>query len=81
MDALPLPQEGVLSFGHLGDQASQRRASDTNTVYHLGCTIWRQEIDLRLAVPGDVDVRRFVVERLDDEPEAICAMNHNHNGG
>ena len=71
----------MLPFDHLGNQAPQGRASDANTVYHLGRAIWPQKIDLRLPIPGDVDVRRFVVERLDDEPEAVRAMDDNHSRG
>lgn len=35
-------------------------------------------IDLRLPHAGDADVGRFVVERVDDEPEAVDAVDDGH---
>jgi hypothetical protein len=77
MDAFPLPQEEVRPFGHLGDQASQGRSPDADSVYHLGRTVWPTKMVLRLSRPRDVDMRRRMIERAYDEPEAVRTMDDN----
>ena len=77
MNAPPFPQEHVLPFGHLGDQVPQDGAPDTDAIRHFRRAIRSQKVDLRLSGARDVEMRRFMVERVDDEPEAAGAVNDN----
>jgi len=77
MNTLPFPQEYLLPFDHLGDQMPQGGAPDADGVYHFGRTSGAQKVDLRLSRAGNVDMRQFMVQRVDDEPEAAGAVNDN----
>ena len=53
--------------------------SGTPSGYDFGYAIRHKQVDFRLSRPGNVDVGRFVIERVDDEPEAVGTMDDNHS--
>jgi hypothetical protein len=78
MDTLPFLEEFVAMRGHFGQQPPHIRPADGGAENDLRRAGGAEEIDFRLSCPGDVDVRRLMVECLDDEPEAERAMDHDH---
>jgi hypothetical protein len=65
--------------GHLGEQAPHVRPFDANTEYDFGRPVGAKQVDFRLSRPGDMDVRRFVILRVDDKPKTVSAMDDNHS--
>ena len=65
-------------LAHLTEQAAHIGPLDADAGDHLRHPVGAEQIDFRLSRPGYVDVRRFVIERVDDEPEAVGAMNDNN---
>jgi hypothetical protein len=78
MNALLFPQEIVAMGDRLGEQAPHVRPPYADAEYDVRHSVSTQKIDFRLSRPGDVEMGRFVVERIDDEPEAVRAMDDNH---
>jgi hypothetical protein len=78
MDALPFLQKDVTVLDHLGDEAPHIGSLDANTRHDSGYTIRPKQVDFRLSRPDDVDTGRFMIERVDDEPEAVSTMDDNH---
>ncbi len=62
----------------LRHQAPHLGSFDTDARNQVGLTIPSDEIDLCPPMPGNVDVRRFMVCRIDHEPKAVGAMHDNH---
>jgi hypothetical protein len=78
MDTLPFPQKFIAACGHLNEQPPHIRPLDANAEHDFRSSLSAEQIDFRLSRPGDMDVRRFVVGRVNDEPEAMRAMDDNH---
>jgi len=78
MNPLPLLQKLVSALNHLTEQTPHIGPLDADAENHLRLAVGAAQIDFRLSRPGYVDVRRFMIERVDDEPEAVGAMNDNH---
>jgi len=51
---------------------------DADAGHDLRITVRPQQIDFRLPGSGDVNMRRFVIGGIDDEPEAMGTVNDNH---
>jgi hypothetical protein len=79
MDALPFLQEFLTALDRHGYQPSHIGPLDTDARHDLGRAIRPKKVDFRLSCSGDVDMGRFVVERVDDEPEAMSPMDDNHD--
>ena len=62
----------------LDEQTPHVRAFDASTEHDLRYSEDAGQIDFRLSWPGDMDMSRFMVERVNDEPEAMCAVNDDH---
>jgi hypothetical protein len=78
MNTLPLAQEIVPMQPHFVKQAPHVRPLDT---YAEHC-LWRpgrsKQVNLRVSRAGHMDMGRFVIGRVDDEPEPMGAVNHDH---
>jgi hypothetical protein len=79
MNPFPLSQKLVSALGHLTEQAAHIGPLDADAGDHLRHAGGAEQIDFRLSRPGYVDVRRFMIECVNDEPEAVGAMNDNHH--
>jgi hypothetical protein len=79
MDALPFPQKVVTALDDLCGQTSHVCPLDADTEHDLGRIAPPEQVDLRVARAGDVDMSRFVIDRIDDKPKAMGAMDDNHN--
>jgi hypothetical protein len=78
MDALPLLQKCVSVFGDLGHQTPHIGSFDPDTEHQFGFVIRPKQVDLRMSRAGDVNMSRLMIERVDDKPEAVSAMDDNH---
>jgi len=78
MNTPPYLQEILTALDDLGDETSQFRALVPDARYQFGSAIGPKQIDFRLSRSGNVDMRGFVIERVDREPEAVSAMDDNH---
>ncbi|MDA3922480.1 MAG: hypothetical protein PF501_17645, partial [Salinisphaera sp.] len=54
------------------------RSRDADEIDRFGFAISTRQVDLRLTRSGDVDMCRFVICCVDDEPETVGAVNDNH---
>jgi hypothetical protein len=78
MDTLPFPQKIVATRYRLGEQTPHIRPLDADTELDLRRSAGPKQIDFRMSRASDMDMRWFVVERVDDEPEAIRTMHDDH---
>ena len=67
-----------MPLNHFGHQPPLVRSLDANEVDRFGSAIGANQVDLRLPRPGDMNMSRFMIERVDDEPETVGAVNDNH---
>jgi hypothetical protein len=74
MNTLPLTNERVATRGGLRKQTPHRRALDSNAEHDLRPTTRAEQVDLGLSGANDMEMGRIVIERVDDEPEAMRAM-------
>jgi hypothetical protein len=77
MNPLPHLQKLISPLEHLCDQAAHIGPLDADAEHHFGRAARAEQVDFRLSGPGDVDVRRFMIECVNDEPEAVSAVNDN----
>lgn len=63
---------------HLVHQPAHVGAFDADAVNLFWPALRAKEIDLGLPRAGDVDVGRFMIERVDHEPETVGAVDYNH---
>ena len=75
---LPFLQELVLALDYLCHQPPLVRSFDADEIDRFGSAIGTRQVDLRLPRPGDMDVRRFMICRVDNDPETMGAVNDNH---
>jgi len=78
MDALPFIEKVAAALPYLGHEPAKVGTLDADTGYDLGIAVTPQQVDFRLACSCDVNVCRFVIGGVDDEPEAIGTVNDNH---
>jgi hypothetical protein len=78
MEALPFLQEVTAAGDHVFDQSPKLGTFYADAPNDLGMAIWPEEIDLRVTRPGDVNMCRLVIGGVDDEPEAMSAVDDNH---
>ena len=60
------------------EQTPHVRAFDANAEHDSRHPIATEQIDFRLSRPGDMNMGWLVIEGIDDETEAMRAMNDNH---
>jgi len=78
MDALPFLKKVVAMRSHLGNEPPKIGALDADARHDLGIAVRPQQVDFRLPGSGDMNMRRFVICRIDDEPETVGTVNDNH---
>jgi hypothetical protein len=79
MDPLPFLQEPVSARDHFGEQPPYVRPLHSDARHQLGLAFRSQKVHFRLALgPDDVDMRRLMIERIDDKPETVGPMDDNH---
>jgi hypothetical protein len=78
MDALPLAQEIVTMRQHFFEQAPHVGPLDAHAEHRHGRPASAKQVDLRVSRPGYMDMGRFVVGCVDDEPKAMGAMDDDH---
>jgi hypothetical protein len=78
MDTLPFLQKIVAARDCLSNEAPHVRPLDADAGHHFGRAIGSKQVDFRLSRSGDVDMRRFVIDGVDNEPEAVSAVDDNH---
>jgi hypothetical protein len=78
MDTLPFKQKIVAPRGCLGQETPHIRPFYAGTEDDLGRSGGAEQIDPGVPSAGDMDMGRFVIERVDDEPEAERAMDDHH---
>jgi hypothetical protein len=79
MDPLPLPQQVVTPLDRLGDQTAQVGPLNADARHDLGHASRTKQVDFRLSCSSDVDMRGFMVERVNHKPEAVSTMNDDHD--
>ncbi len=64
--------------GHLVHQPAHVGPLDSDTLDRLRCAAWTEQVDLRLSRPGDVDMGRLMILRVDYEAEAMGTVDDDH---
>jgi hypothetical protein len=77
MNALPFLKKVIAAFLHLGHESPEVGTLDADAGHDLGIVVRPQQVDFRLPCSSDVNMRRFVIGGVDDEPEAVGAVNDN----
>src|SRR5580704_2243253 len=78
MHSLPCLQEFLATPARLAKQATHIRPLDPDAPKHLRLAVGPKEVDFRLPRSGDMNMRRFVIECVDHEPEAVSAVDDDH---
>jgi hypothetical protein len=78
MDTLPLKNEIAATRDRLGEQTSHLRTFDANAEHDFRHGARAKQVDLSLPSPDYMNVRWFVIERVDDKPKAMRAVDHSH---
>jgi hypothetical protein len=78
MDVLPLLKKLVASRCHFRHQAPHIGLLDSDHRDQFGIAARAGKIDLCLSWTGDMDVSRFMILGVNDEPEPVRSVNDNH---
>jgi hypothetical protein len=78
MNALPFLKKVVAALLHLGHESPEVRTLYADAGHDLGIIVRPQQVDFRLPCSGVVNMRLFVIGGVDDEPEAVGAVNDNY---
>ncbi|ODS56831.1 MAG: hypothetical protein ABS40_08555 [Agrobacterium sp. SCN 61-19] len=78
MNALPFFHKPRLFHRNLVQDAAKIGTADPHAVDQFRFSVSTQQVYLRLSGPGDMNMRRLVILRVDHETEAESAMNNNH---
>jgi len=75
MNPLPFLQQRLAALLDLSKQATHVGTFDPDAPHQLGIAIGSKQIDFRLPGASDMDMRRFMVERVDNKSKAVSAMD------
>jgi hypothetical protein len=78
MNALPFLKKVIAVLDHLGDEAPKVGTLDPGAGHDFRITVRPPKVDFRLPCPRDVNMGRFMIGGVDDEPEAVSTVNDNH---
>jgi hypothetical protein len=78
MNALPFLKKVVATLSNFGNEPPKVGTLDADAGNDLWIAASAQQVDFRLPWPGDVNMHRFVIGRVNDKPEAVGAVNDNH---
>ena len=76
MNAFPLSQKIIASFGNLSFQAPHVGLLDADHRNNFDISIRTDKVDLGLPWPGYMNMGRFMIERVDHEPEPMSTVNN-----
>jgi len=63
---------------HLGHKSPKIGTLDTDAGHDLWIAVRPKQVDFRLPCSGDVNMSRFMIGGVDDEPETESTVNDNH---